>query len=106
MKIDEDSVVFVVEEDPVTQGRKNVIKIGGMHAGGGSHSAVGGKITTRAALAPPSAMASLSVMGAPAMAVHMGGQSDFKVMWLLQCPDSQTMHHWIAAVKGALLVQR
>ncbi|KAG9048156.1 hypothetical protein FS837_000666 [Tulasnella sp. UAMH 9824] len=106
MKIDEDSVVFVVEEDPVTQGRKNVIKIGGMHAGGGSHSAVGGKITTRAALAPPSAMASLSVMGAPAMAVHMGGQSDFKVMWLLQCPDSQTMHQWIAAVKGALLVQR
>ncbi|KIO19710.1 hypothetical protein M407DRAFT_222281 [Tulasnella calospora MUT 4182] len=104
MKIDEDSVVFVVEDDPVTQGRKNVIRIGGRHAGGGgSHSAVGGR-TTR--LAPPSAMASLSVMGAPAMAVQMGGQLDFKVVWLLQCPDSQTMHQWIASVKGALLVQR
>ncbi|KAG8912473.1 hypothetical protein FRC01_005086 [Tulasnella sp. 417] len=106
MKIDEDSVVFVVEEDPVTQGRKNVLKIGGMHAGGGgSQSAVGGR-TTRAALAPPSAMASLSVMGAPAMAVQMGGRLDFKVVWLLQCPDTQTMHQWIAAVKGALLIQR
>ncbi|KAG8982823.1 hypothetical protein FRB90_006524 [Tulasnella sp. 427] len=107
MKIDEDSVVFVVEgDDPVTQGRKNVIKVGGRHAGGGgAHSAVGGG-RARTALAPPSAMASLSVMGAPAMAVQLGGQMDFKVVWLLQCFDSTMMHQWIAAVKGALLVQR
>ena len=46
------------------------------------------------------------VMGAPAMAVSLGGQTNQKVLWLVQCPDAEASQQWIRSVKAALLVQR
>lgn len=51
-------------------------------------------------------MAAINVMGAPAMAVSLGGQTNQKVLWLLQCPDAKSSQQWIRSVKAALLVQR
>lgn len=96
MRIDEDSIVHVVEGSKLP----NVIEVGGVHAGGDRE-----KENLR-----PSAMSlmGLSAMSNPAMAGALGGRNgkDAKVLWLLQMQDAESVRRWIAGVKGALLVQR
>ncbi|KAG9026573.1 hypothetical protein FRB95_008695 [Tulasnella sp. JGI-2019a] len=113
LKIDEDSVVFVVDNDNAGSdviGRKWVVKLGGLHGGGGSVTTyssasswvVGGTGGT-------GGMAAIGVMGSPSMMQSLavvGRPQDLKVRWLVQCPDEETMRKWIAAVKAAVLVQR
>ncbi|KAG8907094.1 hypothetical protein FRB99_005349 [Tulasnella sp. 403] len=99
MRIDEDSVVFVVDEGPDVAGRKFVIKIGGLYAGGVTS-------TKDQRRKPLTSITTLSVVSQPSMAVSLGEPQDTKVLWLVQCPDTETMQRWIASVKAALLVQR
>lgn len=83
MKINEDSMVFVTDEGSEVVGKKFVLKVGGLNAGGTANK-------DRAPRTPPST----------------SKEEDFKIMWLLQCSDSATVQRWIGFVKTAILVQR
>ncbi|KAG8871099.1 hypothetical protein FRB98_001053 [Tulasnella sp. 332] len=110
LKIDEDSVVFVVDNDNAGSeiiGRKWVVKLGGLHGGGASLSTLSSCNPWALGGATPGGMAAIGVMGSPSMMHSVAAYAqNLKVRWLVQCPDEETMRKWIAAVKAAVLVQR